>query len=122
MADVHPEGGPALSRRRGQTHTKGPTPQRHPTERGSSGRDTPAPSPRYTPKPNRGVLRPVWHKVVGALFLVAGIAVFALNDLAWFGPSILPGAHNEIYAVVALLVALPATWWFGWFDRPEGRW
>lgn len=82
---------------------------------------TPTASARYTPR-NRGAFRPGWHKLVGAAIIVAGVAIFVLNDVAWFGPKVLPGAHNELYAIVAFVVALPGTWWFGWFDPAEGRW
>lgn len=68
------------------------------------------------------MLRPAWHKVIGVLLVFAGVSIFVLNDLAWFGTEVLPGAHNELYAIVAFAVALPATWWFGWFDRSESPW
>lgn len=67
---------------------------------------------------NRGPFRPVWHKVVGGLLVLAGITVFALND---FRPEVLPGAHTELYAVLALAIAATSMWWFGWFDRPPER-
>lgn len=77
---------------------------------------------RYTPKQKqRGLFRPTWHKVVGALFLLAGAAIFVINDLAWFDINLIPGGHNELYAGLAFLVAGGSTWWFGWFDRPPGK-
>jgi hypothetical protein len=77
---------------------------------------------RYTPKQKaRGPFRPTWHKVVGALTLLAGVAIFIINDLAWFDINIIPGGHNELYAMLAFVVAGTSTWWFGWFDRPEGK-
>lgn len=77
---------------------------------------------RYTPKVKaRGPFRPTWHKVVGALFLLAGAAIFIVNDLAWFDINIVPGGHNELYAALAFAVAGGSTWWFGWFDRPPGK-
>ena len=79
-------------------------------------------SSRYTPKMKaRGPFRPTWHKVVGALFVVAGLAIFVINDLAWFDINLIPGGHNELYAVLAFVVAGASTWWFGWFDRPPGK-
>ena len=77
---------------------------------------------RYTPKLKaRGPFRPTWHKVVGALLLLAGVGIFVVNDLAWFDINLIPGGHNELYALLAFLVAGTSTWWFGWFDRPPGK-
>ena len=79
-------------------------------------------SSRYTPKQRaRGPFRPTWHRVVGALTLLAGVAIFIINDLAWFDINIIPGGHNELYAMLAFAVAGTSTWWFGWFDRPPGK-
>ena len=66
-------------------------------------------------KMNRGPFRPLWHKVLGGLLIVLGVVVFFLND---FSPDLLPGAHNEGYAVLGISVAASSIWWFGWFDRP----
>jgi len=83
---------------------------------------SPAGSGRYTPKlKNRGPFRPTWHKVVGALMVLAGLTVFVLNDLAWFDVRVMPGGHNELYAVVAVVIAASSLWWFGAFDRPPER-
>ena len=119
---------------------KGPTPRKEPA--GSAGHPAgaspPRPSPsvaagskptidaaahsRYTPKQRaRGPFRPTWHKVVGALTLLSGVAIFIINDLAWFDINIIPGGHNELYAMLAVAVAGTSTWWFGWFDRPPGK-
>lgn len=78
---------------------------------------TPAASARYTPpmKLNRGPFRPVWHKVLGAVLILVGAAIFFLND---FSPELLPGAHSELYAALGIGVAATSIWWFGWFDRP----
>jgi len=111
------------ARRKTTTHKKGPTPRRRERTVAAAPADATTASGRYTPpQAAAATFRPGWHKFVGALFLAAGVAIFVLNDLAWFGPTVLPGAHNEGYAVVAFLVAMPSAWWFGWFDRPQGRW
>jgi drug/metabolite transporter (DMT)-like permease len=64
---------------------------------------------------NRGPFRPTWHKVLGGGLILLGVAVFFIND---FSPDMLPGAHNELYAVLAMFLAASSVWWFGWFDRP----
>lgn len=80
------------------------------------------PSSRYTPKQKaRGPFRPTWHKAIGALLLLAGAAIFIINDLAWFDINWIPGGHSELYAMLAFVVAGTSTWWFGWFDRPPGK-
>lgn len=85
----------------------------------------PAASSRFTPKIKaRGPFRPTWHKVVGALLLLAGLGIFVLNDLAWFDIELIPGGHNELWALAGIGTASTSTWWFGWFDRtpkPSGR-
>lgn len=78
-----------------------------------------SPSARYTPKfKSRGPFRPTWHKVTGALVILFGVAIFVLNDL---DNGVLPGAHNELYAIVAIGIAASSLWWFGAFDRPPER-
>lgn len=93
------------------------------TTRPTTGPDTATTSARYTPKlKNRGPFRPTWHKVVGALMIVLGLALFVLNDLVWFDIHVMPGGHNELYAFVAIGIAASSLWWFGAFDRaPERR-
>jgi hypothetical protein len=63
--------------------------------------------------------RPEWHKIVGALILVLGLAVIVLNDVMLLGASrsLLPGGHNELYLILGVVIAGYSTWWFGWFDR-----
>ena len=132
------------TKKRGATRSrrKGPTPRNttktlgasndSPMVRGSAvGKpsDTastqPVASARFTPKVKaRGMFRPTWHKVVGALLIVAGLGIFVVNDLAWFDVHLMPGGHNELWAVVGIGTAATSTWWFGWFDRtpkPSGR-
>ena len=65
-------------------------------------------------------VRPGWHAVVGAILLLAGVVVIALNDAIRLGgvpDGILPGGHNEGYLVLGVALAAYSTWWFGWFDR-----
>lgn len=78
----------------------------------------PSGSSRVTPKLRaRGPFRPTWHKVVGALLIIAGLGLFVINDLAWFDIELLPGGHNELWALLGIMTAASSTWWFGWFDR-----
>jgi len=85
----------------------------------------PAANSRFTPKIKaRGPFRPTWHKVVGALLILAGLGIFVLNDLAWFEINLIPGGHSELWAAAGIGTAFASTWWFGWFDRtpkPSGR-
>jgi hypothetical protein len=81
----------------------------------------PTTNARYTPSAkNRGPLRPVWHKVIGGSLVLTGFVLFVLNDLEWFDVHVLPGGHNELYAVLSFLIAGSSAWWFGLFDRPPG--
>jgi hypothetical protein len=135
---------PSSKRRRQQSNKKGPTPRRsrsatiagddvrpgvtgHPsTVEGRLQRSDPQTgaraSARYTPKfKARGPFRPTWHKVVGAMLIILGLSIFVINDLAWFDINIIPGGHNELWALLAFAVAGTSTWWFGWFDRPPGQ-
>jgi uncharacterized integral membrane protein len=78
----------------------------------------PVPSSRYTPKVKaRGPFRPSWHKVMGGLIILAGLGIFVVNDLALFDINLMPGGHNELWAIVGIFTAASSTWWFGWFDR-----
>ena len=126
---------PSSKRRRQQSNKKGPTPRNTrssstPEDEGVSGvgaqRSDPhtgaRASARYTPKLKaRGPFRPTWHKVVGAMLIILGLSIFVINDLAWFDINIIPGGHNELWALLAFAVAGTSTWWFGWFDRPPGQ-
>ncbi|MFP5326462.1 MAG: hypothetical protein ACLGHT_03140 [Acidimicrobiia bacterium] len=124
---------PSSKRRQPRQRRKGPTPKnraasattnettvagsRHPSQEAgtTAGQASVAPSARYTPKvKTRGPFRPTWHKVVGALMIVLGLAVFVLNDL----DGKLPGGHSELYALLAIGIAASSLWWFGAFDRP----
>lgn len=115
----------AASKDRSPKRRRGPTPPNPSRHRSAGPREvekedvagTPEASARYTPpvKLNRGPFRPVWHKVLGAALIVLGVIIFFMND---FSPAMLPGAHNELYAVLGISVAASSVWWFGWFDRP----
>lgn len=81
---------------------------------------TPAASSRYTPPIKSVRLRPDWHKTVGILILIAGIAIIVLNEIM-LGNSItlLPGGYSVFYLVFGVVVVGYATRWFGWFDRDQ---
>ncbi len=49
--------------------------------------------------------------------IIAGLSLFVINDLAWFDIELLPGGHNELWALLGIVSAAASTWWFGWFDR-----
>lgn len=107
-----------------RSRRKGPTPRNPNKSRLPATDDVspvsaqPAASARFTPKIKaRGPFRPTWHKVVGALLIVLGLGIFVLNDLAWFDINLIPGGHNELWAIVGIGTAATSTWWFGWFDR-----
>ena len=78
----------------------------------------PVASPRYTPpqkKPFR--FRPEWHKPLGWAIVLVGVVIAVVNDLAVFDIRIMPGGHNELYLVLAVLIAGAGTWFLGLFDR-----
>ena len=111
-------------KKRGPTRPrrKGPTPPNPSKSRRTSPEleapTPPAASSRFTPKVKaRGPFRPTWHKVVGALLIAVGLGIFVVNDLAWFDINLIPGGHNELWAIVGIGTAATSTWWFGWFDR-----
>lgn len=111
-----------MGKKRTGKRPSGKTPHRPASKPRAADSPAPAPSPRYTPAPARGLFRPTWHRAVGGAFVLGGVALFVLNDLALFGTQVIPGGHNELYALLAFLVAGVGTWWFGWYDRPQGRW
>jgi len=88
-------------------------------KRTARSQDGPAASSRYTPPLKSVRFRPDWHKWVGRLILLAGLAVIVLNDLVLLGgPEVrLPGGHSELYLLLGVSIAGYSTWWFGWFDR-----
>ncbi len=63
-------------------------------------------------------LRSGWHKTVGAVILVLGVAIAIVNDMMLLGSAaLLPGGHNEAYLFLGVGIAGYSTRWFGWFDR-----
>lgn len=89
-------------------------------KRKESGPVVPPASSRYTPPVKSFRFRPGWHKTVGALIVVLGLAVVIMND-AMLGNSftLLPGGHSGLYLVLGVAIAGYGTWWFGWFDREK---
>lgn len=78
----------------------------------------PTPGGRYTPPKSLTYrFRPQWHKVVGIIQLVAGIAIIVINYVDREGLDILPGGHLEIYFIVGMVIAAGSSWWFGALDR-----
>ena len=78
----------------------------------------PIASRRYTPPQKKRIrFRPEWHKPLGWTIVLVGVAIAVLNDLAVFDIKVMPGAHNELYLLLAVLVAGAGTWFLGLFDR-----
>jgi hypothetical protein len=53
--------------------------------------------------------------------LAFGISLLIVNDVMMLQPELprlLPGGHNELYLLAAVMIAGYSTWFFGWFDRP----
>ena len=112
------KGGAGRPRRKGPTPRNPNNPPQGSARPGPAPSEQPAASSRFTPKVKaRGPFRPAWHKVLGALMIVLGLGIFVLNDLAWFDINLIPGGHNELWALVGIATAAGSTWWFGWFDR-----
>lgn len=74
---------------------------------------------RTTARRSAFQVRPAWHQWLGAGLLILGVALLVLNDLMMLQPSLLllPGGHNELYLIAAVVIAGYSTWFFGWFDR-----
>ena len=73
---------------------------------------------RYT-APNRPFrIRPDWHKPLGWVIVALGLVVAVVNDLELFGINLMPGGHNELYLLLALVIAGGGTWFLGLFDPP----
>ncbi len=71
---------------------------------------------RYTPPSLRKIrFRPTWHKLVGGVLIVAGVALFIACE-ASFANIHAFGGH--IWYAVGLGVAASSMWWFGAFDAP----
>lgn len=76
----------------------------------SSSRCTEAPPRRFS-----YIFRPTWHKVVGALVLLAGLTLFVACE-ASVGNIHAYGGH--VWYLVGLAIAGSSAWWFGVFDQP----
>lgn len=72
---------------------------------------------RYTPPKRRGLLRPLWHKIVGVGLILLGVALIVTNYIDYADANLLPGGHQEGYFLLGLGVASYGTWWLGLFDR-----
>jgi hypothetical protein len=71
-----------------------------------------------TPRPKRSGPRPGWHKAVGGVLVVGGLAIIVVNLAMEFGaPRLLPGGHSFVYLFVGGAVAFSSLWPFGWMDR-----
>jgi hypothetical protein len=76
-------------------------------------------SGRYTPPTPKARYRPRWHRFAGWFGVALGVAVAVSNDamLIVEGATFLPFGHQELYLVLALLIAGSSTWFLGVFDR-----
>jgi hypothetical protein len=68
---------------------------------------------RYTPPVRNIRFRPPWHKGVGALLIVAGLALFVICEANTFG---IHAYGGHVWYLVGLGIAGSSTWWFGLFD------
>jgi len=98
-----------------------PTPVGRSLAKQPTPRAAPAESSRYTPPVKHFRFRPTWHRVIGVVVLLLGVAVIALNEVMLLQRSetLLPGGHNELYLLLGVIVAGSSLWWFGWFDRED---
>ena len=58
----------------------------------------------------------MWHRVIGGLQIVLGVAIVIIN-YADYSVHILPGGHQEGYFILGVALAAASIWWFGAFDR-----
>ena len=58
-------------------------------------------------------MRPVWHKGVGGLLIVAGVALFVMCEANGLR---IHDYGGHIWYIVGLVIAVSSTWWFGVFD------
>lgn len=85
-------------------------------------RSTPKPTGttggRYTPPAEHFVtVRPAFHKVIGALQILLGLAIVLVNYVDFEDVRLLPGGHQEAYFLLGIVVAAGSLWWFGALDR-----
>ena len=105
------------SRRRRPQSTRQPRRSHPPRVKAATGLPEPEPR-RYTPPDAGPRFRPTWHKVVGSVSVVFGVALIALNFAEDEDVGILPGGHSPLYMLAGLIIGSSALWWFGAFDRP----
>lgn len=81
--------------------------------------NSPVSSGRYTPPKATYRLRPRWHRRGGWAGVALGIAIAVANDAMVFTDhvTLLPFGHQELYLMLALVVASSSTWFLGLFDR-----
>ena len=77
-----------------------------------------SPTGRYTPPARPIRIRPDWHKSLGWVIVALGVVMAVVNDLAAFDIDLMPGGHNELYLLLALIIAGGGTWFLGLFDPP----
>ena len=75
-----------------------------------------SPRGRYTPPARPFRIRPDWHKPLGWVIVALAVVVAVVNDLAVFDIDLMPGGHNELYLLLALIIAGGGTWLLGLFD------
>lgn len=79
-------------------------------------------SGRYTAPAGENVRhRPTWHRTLGWLLVLVGLALAALNGLMYMGDdlTLLPGGFSLLYVPFGLPLAGLGAWLLGVFD--EGR-
>ena len=78
-----------------------------------------AQSSRYTAPQPKYRIRPKWHRFAGWLGVLLGVAMAVANDGMLIAKDLrlLPGGHQELYLILALLVGGGSTWFLGVFDR-----
>jgi hypothetical protein len=68
---------------------------------------------RYTAPVSNIRFRPPWHKGVGGLLVIAGVAIFVICEANTFR---IHEYGGHIWYIVGIGVAACSTWWFGLFD------
>ncbi|MEI8410885.1 MULTISPECIES: hypothetical protein [unclassified Kribbella] len=62
--------------------------------------------------------RPRWHRAIGIVLLVVGLAIVGLNLAMEFGaPKLLPFGHSLMSLGLGIAVAVSSAWPFGRMDR-----
>jgi hypothetical protein len=97
---------------------RGPTPKKRLTSP-AQGEAVAASSSRYTAPQPKYRIRPKWHRFAGWFGVLVGVAIAVANDGMLIAEDLrlLPFGHQELYLILALLVAGGSTWFLGVFDR-----